>query len=97
MVRDSVRTNLAFLAGRPYMGLVHESLRNVGHLAGDEGIMIRRGSKPMDLDQLEGVTLGFPSRLLARAVEDPHLKKRGGRWHYRGRPAEFIPPLDRRT
>ena len=80
--------------GLPYVALVQESLRNVEHVRTEEGILIRRGPKPMDLDQLHASAPSFPLRLLAQVVEDPWLKEKGGRWSYRAKRAEIIPRLD---
>ena len=79
--------------GPPYVGLVEESLQTVAYIQSEGGIMIRRGPKPMDLDQLQGMPLGFPQRLLVKVMEDPWLKEKRGRWPYRGKSAEFIPQL----
>ncbi len=79
--------------GPPYVGLVEESLQKVEHFSTEEGILIRRGPRPMDLDQLQGMNLGFPQRLLVNVMEDPRLKDKQGRWPYRGKSAEFIPQL----
>jgi len=80
--------------GRPYVQLVQESLRNVEHFMSEDGILIRRGPKPMDLDQLQATTLSFPTRLLAQVVEDPWLREKAGRWSYRTKKAEVVPRLD---
>ncbi len=79
--------------GAPYRELIRESLQSVGEVTMGEGVLIRRGSTPMDLDQLQGIALNFPGRLLAQAIEEPWLKEKSGRRNYRGRPAEFIPRL----
>lgn len=79
--------------GPAYVELVEQPLDNVQYFPKEDGILIRRGPKPMDLDQLQGVNLGFPQRLLVSVVEDPWLKEKGGRWPYKGKSAEIIPRL----
>jgi hypothetical protein len=80
--------------GVPYKELVRESFQNSNNVMLEEGILIRQGPTPMDLDQLQGLAPSFPSRLLAQTIGEPWLREKGGRRYYRGRPAEFIPRLD---
>lgn len=61
--------------GHPYVSLVQESLKNVDHSTTEEGIFIRRGATPMDLDQFHGVKLSFPPGLLAQAIEDAWFRQ----------------------
>lgn len=69
--------------GKPYMLEVDDSLRQWNPTKTSNGIFLRLGTEPMDLQQLWGKAPEFSSKLLARLNDEG-----------RSAPAEFMPDLD---
>jgi hypothetical protein len=97
--------------GRPYKALVAPSLSGrdrSGIMEEGDGVFVRLGDYPANLNELQAVKLELPSELLARRDEDhdvahllnklekikaPDVRIQTSR-SYRGRPAELIPKID---
>lgn len=82
--------------GTAYKPLVQDSLRRQEAFPYPEGIFLRLGTEPADLDQLRGVQLNLPARLLAGVVGGTITAPDGkviGFSSYEAIPAEFVPDL----
>lgn len=69
--------------GKAYMQEVEDSLRQWKPTKTPNGIFLRLGTEPMDLQQIWGKAPELPSKILARVNEEG-----------RSAPAEFMPDLD---
>ncbi|TMI29511.1 hypothetical protein E6H29_11205 [Candidatus Bathyarchaeota archaeon] len=84
--------------GGPYKSLVEESLKGAGCESSPEGILVRIGPWPMDLDELQGKMVRLPDELVAKMeqrVKETKTKTTTFRWvDWEATPAGFIPRLD---
>jgi hypothetical protein len=84
--------------GGPYKSLVEESLKGAGCESSPEGILVRIGPWPMDLDELQGKMVRLPDHLVAKMeqrVKETKTKTTTFRWvDWEATPAGFIPGLD---
>jgi len=69
--------------GRPYMDLVRDAFPNMDIQKMPEGLFVRSGKEPLDLDKLGHLTTRLPNNVLAKMGED----RRAG-------PADLIPLTD---